>query len=141
MKNKNIIKWTIVSVLFLLAGLSILCLGIQVKEQLFVQSKNDDENVIAQRDQICNKIDTLIKLEKVLNSKLIADTTEIAKIDRIIKNNDCSSDSIKDLIETKLILDSLIIENQTKKDSIAQQITILKKQLSLIPISEPTRRA
>ena len=130
MKNKNIIKWTIVSVLFLLAGLSILCLGIQVKEQLFVQSKNDDENVIAQRDQICNKIDTLIKLEKVLNSKLIADTTEIAKIDRIIKNNDCSSDSIKDLIETKLILDSLIKENQTKKDSIAQQITILKKQYS-----------
>lgn len=85
MKNKNIVKWTIVSVLFLLSGLSILCLNRQVKGQLSLKPTNDSINVVAQQDTISKEIDKLVKLGKDLDSKLIADTIKIAEIDGISK--------------------------------------------------------
>ena len=132
MKNKNIVKWTIVSVLFLLSGLSILCLNRQVKGQLSLKPTNDSINVVAQQDTISKEIDKLVKLGKDLDSKLIADTIKIAEIDSIIKNNACSPDSIKGLIAEKKTLDSLIKVNPTTKDSINQCIAKLKGQYSSI---------
>lgn len=132
MKNKNIVKWTIVSVLFLLSGLSILCLNRQVKGLLSLKPTNDSINVVAQQDTISKEIDKLVKLGKDLDSKLIADTIKIAEIDSIIKNNACSPDSIKGLIAEKKTLDSLIKVNPTTKDSINQCIAKLKGQYSSI---------
>ena len=132
MKNKNIVKWTIVSVLFLLSGLSILCLNRQVKGQLSLKPTNDSINVVAQQDTISKEIDKLVKLGKDLDSKLIADTIKIAEIDSIIKNNACSPDSIKGLIAEKKTPDSLIKVNPTTKDSINQCIAKLKGQYSSI---------
>ena len=132
MKNKNIVKWTIVSVLFLLSGLSILCLNRQVKGQLSLKPTNDSINVVAQQDTISKEIDKLVKLGKDLDSKLIADTIKIAEIDSIIKNNACSPDSIKGLIAEKKTLDSLIKVNPTTKKSINQRIAKLKEQYSSI---------
>lgn len=132
MKNKNIVKWTIVSVLFLLSVLSILCLNRQVKGQLSLKPTNDSINVVAQQDTISKEIDKLVKLGKDLDSKLIADTIKIAEIDSIIKNNACSPDSIKGLIAEKKTLDSLIKVNPTTKDSINQCIAKLKEQYSSI---------
>lgn len=132
MKNKNIIKWTIVSVLFLLSVLSVLCLNRQVKGQWAVKPTNDSINVVSQRDTISKEIDKLVKLGKELDSKFIADTIKIAEIDSIIKNNTCSPDSIKVLIAEKKTLDSLIKVNPTTKDSVDQRIAILKNQYSSI---------
>lgn len=132
MKNKNIVKWTIVSVLFLLSGLSILCLNRQAKGQLSIKPTNDSINVVAQQDTISKEIDKLVKLGKDLGSKFIADTIKIAEIDSIIKNNACSPDSIKGLIAEKKILDSLIKVNPATKDSINQCIAKLKDQYSSI---------
>lgn len=132
MKNKNIIKWTIVSVLFLLSGLSVLCLNRQIKGQLFVKPTNDSINVVLQRDTISKEINKLVKHGKDLDLKFIADTIKIAEIDSIIKNNACSPDSIKGLIAEKKTLDSLIKVNPTTKDSINQCIAKLKEQYSSI---------
>ena len=126
------VKWTIVSVLFLLSGLSILCLNRQVKGQLSIKPTNDSINVVAQQDSISKEIDKLVKLGKDLNSKFIADTIKIAEIDSIIKNNACSPDSIQGLIAEKKTLDSLIKVNHTTKDSINQRIAKLKDQYSSI---------
>lgn len=128
MKNKNLIKWTIVSVLFLLSGLSVLYLNRQVKGQLYVESTNDSINVVSRQDTIFNEIDKLVKLGKDLDSKFIADTIKIAEIDSIIKNNACSPDSIKVLIAEKKTLDSLIEVYPITKDSINLCINKLKNQ-------------
>lgn len=138
MKNKNIIKWAIVSVLFLLSGLSVLCLNRQLKGQSFVESANDSVNVVSQRDTISKEINKLVKLGKDLDSKFIADTTKIAVIDSIIKNSACSPDSIKGLIAEKRVLDSLVKVNPTTKDSINLCIAKLKKQYS--DISQATQK-
>lgn len=133
MKNKNIVKWTIVSVLFLLSGLSILCLNRQIKGQLSVKPTNDSINVVSQRDTISKENNELVKLSMNLDSKFIADTTRIAEIDSIIKSSGCSSDSIKRLKAEKKKLDSLMKENHLTEDSIHQCIIAkLKDQHSSI---------
>ncbi|MCR5360395.1 MAG: protein phosphatase 2C domain-containing protein [Bacteroidales bacterium] len=132
MKNKKIIKWTIITVLFLLSGLSVLCLNRQIKGQQAVKPSNDSINVVSQRDTIFKEIDKLVKLSEDLDSKFNADTKKIAEIDSIIKNNACSPDSIKGLIAEKKTLDSLTKIIPTTKDSINQCIDKLKDQYSSI---------
>ena len=132
MKNKNIVKWTILLVLLLLSGISILCLNRQVKGQLSIKPTNDSINVDAQQDTISKEIGKLVKLGMDLDSMFIADTTKIAEIDSIIRNNACSPDSIKCLIAEKKTLDSLIKVNPTTKDSITKCIAELNAQYSNI---------
>lgn len=132
MKNKNIVKWTILLVLLLLSGISILCLNRQVKGQLSIKPTNDSINVDAQQDTISKEIGKLVKLGMDLDSMFIADTTKIAEIDSIIRNNACSPDSIKYLIAEKKTLDSLIKVNPTTKDSITKCIAELNAQYSNI---------
>ena len=132
MKKKNIIKLAIVSVLFLLSGLSVLCLNMQVKGQLFVESANDSVKTVLQLDSISKHKNIIVKCGKDLDSTLIADTTKIAVIDSIIKHKACSSDSIKRLIAEKGILDSIVKNTLATKDSIAKCIEKLNKQNSVI---------
>ena len=137
MKSENIIRWTIVSVLFLLSVLSLLCLNRQIKGSLFVEPANDSINIVSQRDSISKEIIKLVKLSEEMDLEFISDTTKIAEIESIIKHDTCPLDFIKGGIVEGEKLDSLIKVNPTTKDSINQCIAKFKNQYS--DISQTTK--